>query len=56
MICTCTKYCFLLHQEKGNRLDMWQEWQTGELHSVLAERREVKRPLVRPRHKLTPWP
>jgi hypothetical protein len=30
---------------------MWHEWQTGELHSVLVGRHEVKRPLGRLRRR-----
>jgi len=50
MICTFYQILFgLSHQEEGDSLGMWQEWQTGELHSAVAGRHEVKTPFARPR-------
>jgi hypothetical protein len=37
MICTSYQILFgLSHQEEGDRLGMWNEGQTGELHSALG--------------------
>jgi hypothetical protein len=50
MICTAYQILFgLSHQEEGDRLGMWHERQTGDLHIALAGKHEVKTPFGRPR-------